>query len=187
MHCLNQKVKIIWQETSGVNDWIWPKPFLALVVGRLSGVGAELISSGTLQLFVSQHFAVQEEIVTPGIGSEDNLLCASKQMRSCVVVQLKREESEEFYKNERRIKKTHQYRICRWNLDIKHRCHFSRSRAQVKMQLWYISRKKVNFKLGEELEKFYHHVTAAGLRTVTEQQGLYNRSFYSRMILDSSL
>ena len=39
---------------------------------------------------------MQEEIVTPGIGSEDNLLCASKQMRSCVVVQLKREESEEF-------------------------------------------------------------------------------------------
>ena len=96
MHCLNQKVKIIWQETSGVNDWIWPKPFLALVVGRLSGVGAVSISSGTLQLFVSQHFAMQEEIVTPGIGSEDNLLCASKQVRSCVVVQLKREESEEF-------------------------------------------------------------------------------------------
>ena len=95
MHCLNQKVKISWQETSEVNDWIWPKPFLALVVG-LSGVGAESISTGTLQLFVSQHFAMQEEIVTPGIGSEDNLLCASKQMRSCVVVKLKREESEEF-------------------------------------------------------------------------------------------
>ena len=93
MHCLNQKVKISWQETSEVNDWIWPKPFLALVVG-LSGVGAESISSGTLQLFVSQHFAMQEEIVIP--GSEDNLLCASKQMRSCVVVQLKTEESEEF-------------------------------------------------------------------------------------------
>ena len=39
---------------------------------------------------------MQEEIVMPGIGNEDNLLCASKQMRSCVVVQLKREESEEF-------------------------------------------------------------------------------------------
>ena len=91
------EVKKIWQETSGVNDWIWPKPFLALVVGRLSGVGAESISSGTLQLFVSQLLLyMQEEIVTPWIGSEDNLLCASKQMRSCVVVKLKREESEEF-------------------------------------------------------------------------------------------
>ena len=95
MYCLNQKVKIIWQETSGVNDWIWPKPFLASVVG-LSVVGAESINSGTLQLSVSQHFAMQEEIVIPGIGNEDNLLCASKQMRSCVVVQSKREESVEF-------------------------------------------------------------------------------------------
>ena len=66
------------------------------VVGRLSGVGAESISSGTLQLFVSQHFAMQEEIVMPGIGNEDNLLCASEQIRSCVVVQLKVEGSEEF-------------------------------------------------------------------------------------------
>ena len=66
------------------------------VVGRLSGVEVESISSGTLQLFVSQHFAMQEEIVTPGIGSEDNLLCASEQIRSCVVVQLKVEGSEEF-------------------------------------------------------------------------------------------
>ena len=66
------------------------------VVGRLSGVGAESISSGTLQLFVSQHFAMQEEIVMLGIGNEDNLLCASEQICSCVVVQLKVEGSEEF-------------------------------------------------------------------------------------------
>ena len=64
------------------------------LVGRLSGVGAESISFGTLQLFVSQHFAMQEEIVIP--GSEGNLLCASEQIRSCVVVQLKVEGSEEF-------------------------------------------------------------------------------------------
>ena len=37
---------------------------------------------------------MQEEIVIP--GSEDNLLCASEQIRSCVVVQLKVEGSEEF-------------------------------------------------------------------------------------------
>lgn len=71
-----------------------PSVVRSSVVGP-SFVGAESISSGTLQLFVSQHFVMQEVIVT-GKGNEDNLLCASKQMRSCVVVQLKREESEEF-------------------------------------------------------------------------------------------
>ena len=65
-----------------------------------SVAGGWSISSCTLQLFVSQHFAMQEEIVTP--GSEDNLLCASEQIRSCVVVQLKVEGSEEFLKNERK-------------------------------------------------------------------------------------
>ena len=39
---------------------------------------------------------MQEEIVMPEIGNEDNLLCASEQIRSCVVVQLKVEGSEEF-------------------------------------------------------------------------------------------
>ena len=67
-----------------------------------SVAGGWSISSCTLQLFVSQHFAMQEEILTPGIGNEDNLLCASEQIRSCVVVQLKVEGSEEFLKNERK-------------------------------------------------------------------------------------
>lgn len=71
-----------------------PSLFGLSVVGP-SVVGGRWISSRTLQLFVSQHFARQEVIVTLK-GNEDNLLCASKQTRSCVVVQLKREESEEF-------------------------------------------------------------------------------------------
>ena len=58
-----------------------------LVAGALvaGGLGGPAISPCTLQLFASQHFAMQEEIV---IDDEGNLLCASKQMRSCVVVQL---------------------------------------------------------------------------------------------------
>ena len=64
------------------------------VVGP-SVAGGWSISSCTLQLFVSQHLAWQELIVTL-IDNEGNLLCASEQIRSCVVVQLKVEGSEEF-------------------------------------------------------------------------------------------
>ena len=62
----------------------------------LSVAGLALsISSCTLQLFVSQHLASQEVILTEE-DNNDNLFCASVQMRFCVVVQLKRDESEAF-------------------------------------------------------------------------------------------